>query len=95
MSRKRPGRVPSITWSDATPVVLPQARAVVTVSEHLAARARDSVFGATACTSCKRHRPSALSADESERARRRLSLPLDRDVVLFMGHLEEHKGSTI
>jgi len=73
--------------------LLPQARAVVTVSEHLAARARelgvrgDRVHVVYNGIDRQRFRPMSQSE-----ARRRLSLPLDRDVVLFMGHLEEHKG---
>ena len=73
--------------------LLPRARAVVAVSGHLAARARDlgvpSERVHVVYNGIDRQRFCPMSQSE---ARRRLHLPPDRDVVLFMGHLEEHKG---
>lgn len=73
--------------------LLKRARAVVVVSRNLLERAQ--ALGVPPARlrvvyngiDRDRFRP----ADKSE-ARRRLSLPEDREVVLYLGHLAEHKG---
>ena len=73
--------------------VLPRARAVVVVSRHLGDRAlhlgvpADRLHVVYNGIDHERFRP----ADKLD-ARQRLSLPLDREIVLYVGHLEQHKG---
>ena len=73
--------------------LLPRARAVVVVSRHLGDRALQLGVSAGRIhvvyngIDHTRFRP----VDKLD-ARRRLSLPLDREVVLYVGHLDVHKG---
>jgi glycosyltransferase involved in cell wall biosynthesis len=73
--------------------LLPRAKAVVVVSKHLRDRAQDLGVSPDRLHVVY----NGIDRDhfrprDRDSARRRLGLPLDREIVLYLGHLEEHKG---
>jgi glycosyltransferase involved in cell wall biosynthesis len=73
--------------------LLPRARAVVVVSEHLKHRAQSlGVLPERLHVVYNGIDRDHFRPRDRACARRRLHLPLDREIVLYLGHLEEHKG---
>jgi glycosyltransferase involved in cell wall biosynthesis len=74
-------------------LLLPRARAVVVVSQHLKHRARGlGVPPERLHVVYNGIDRELFKPRDRELARRRLGLSLDREIVLYLGHLEEHKG---